>query len=179
MGLAHRPIATRHTLTVTELCGLTVGWRKTWLWGTTTSTAETAKTAILEEVQGTEVQRLQHSRDPGLELQYSGTHRLGHRQQRHDKGIKRLQKLMAQPFELTVKEHIIHTSIFPATFYGAEICPVSEELLTKIRSLTADALLGKSRSMSPGIALLLTKHEVLDPTFFVMCQAFRTAMGWY
>ena len=49
LGLAHRPIATRHTLTVTELCGLTVGWRKTWLWGTTTSTAETAKTAILEE----------------------------------------------------------------------------------------------------------------------------------
>jgi hypothetical protein len=32
--------------------------------------------------------------------------------------------------------------------------------------------------MSPGIALFLTKPAILDPAFYVMALAFRTAMQW-
>ena len=63
-------------------------------------------------------------------------------------------------------------------FYGSELFPVSSDMLSKVRTAAAEALVGSSHSMSPALVLLLTKGAILDPEFVVMTQAMRTAIQW-
>ena len=87
----HGAIATR-TLEFTALCGLSIDWKKTWLWATENAVAAEAQDVLHEALPNEAIQRLHHARDLGFELQYSGPHRLGHRKARIDKGIQRLEK---------------------------------------------------------------------------------------
>lgn len=173
----HSPAA-QMTLCVTKTCGLTIDWAKTWLWATDTEVATQATEALKEQLPDQAVQRLHHSRDLGFELQYSGPHRIGHRQDRYDNAMRRLDRLATAHMDLSVKEHLVYTSIFPAGFYGAEIFPIAEDTLAKFRTAAADAIIGRAPSATPALVLLLTKPQILDPGFFVVAQAFRAAMLW-
>jgi len=82
------------------------------------------------------------------------------------------------PNDLSTKEHVLRSSVFPAMFYGTEIFPVATDQLSKVRTAAAEALVGPSRSMSPAVVLFLTKGGILDPEFVVIAQAIRTAMQW-
>eukprot|EP00438_Fugacium_kawagutii_P027610 Skav231513 [mRNA] locus=scaffold84:415204:420508:- [translate_table: standard] len=68
--------------------------------------------------------------------------------------------------------------VFASTLYGAELFPVNSDVLQRLRSKTADALLGKNASSSPVIALALTGNKILDPEFVVIKNSLRTAMMW-
>ena len=73
---------------------------------------------------------------------------------------------------------ILHVPSVPAIFYGCETYPCAEDQLAKLRSKTCDAILGASHSASPAIALLLASNSILDPAYFVLEQALRTARQW-
>ena len=166
------------TIKVTDQCGLTIDWNKTWMWSTSTVAARGAERSLQEHLPDAPITRLHNARDLGLELQYSGIHKVGHRQERYDRAMARLQKLMTMPHVLSTKEHLVRASIFPTAFYGAEIFPVAEDMLNKFRSHTAEAIFGKSPSMTPCLALLLTKPCILDPAYYVTEQALRAASKW-
>lgn len=108
------------TLQVTSICGLTIDWLKTWLWASDDDTVSEARHSIEQHVHDTEVHRLHHARDLGFELQYSSAHRIGHRQNRYDDAMRRLERLSIMPLELSVKEHVIQSSVYPTGFYGNE-----------------------------------------------------------
>eukprot|EP00438_Fugacium_kawagutii_P033515 Skav222490 [mRNA] locus=scaffold1835:167452:172077:- [translate_table: standard] len=165
------------TLHLTSLFNLTIDWDKTWCWAVDTETAD-AIIRCLSDVIPHAVQRKHHSRDLGLEIQYSGAHTNGHRVTRWDQGFARLQRLQAHNLPLSVKEHVLSSSIFASMFYGAEIFPCNPDLLAKARSKAADALLGHTPSLTPAIALLLTKPAILDPGFYVIMSALRQAIAW-
>ena len=170
--------ATAATIEVTDQCGLTIDWNKTWMWSTSTGTAKVAERSLRENLPDSPISRLHNARDLGLELHYSGIHKVGHRQERYDRALTRLQKLMVMPHDISTKEHMVRASIFPTAFYVAEIFPVAEDVLNKFRSHTAEAIFGKSPSMTPCLALLLTRPCILDPAYYVTEQAIRAASRW-
>ena len=166
------------TLKITAICGLTIDWLKTWLWASDDETASQARHSLEQNVPHADVTRLHHARDLGFELQYSSAHRIGHRQTRYDDALRRLERLAALPLELSVKEHVIQSSVYPTGFYGTEIFPVSEDQLAKFRTAAAEAMVGRAHTMTPALILLLAKPQILDPGFYVIAQAFRAAMLW-
>lgn len=178
---SHQPaqgIAAQTTLEVTAICGLDIDFRKTWLWSTDTPTANAALEAMQAHLPADGLQRLHNAKDLGFQMHYSGCRVLGSRQQRFDEGLKRLERLSFLHHDLATKEHLVLSSVFPTAFYGAETFPVSDEMLMKMRSATAEALVGRSKTMSPALVLLLTKNAILDPEFYVLAQALRTVMQW-
>ena len=161
---------------VTKLCGLDVDFQKTWLWATDTATANAAQEAIRPHIPANDLPRVHSAKDLGFQLYYSGCRILGSRRTRYEAGLKRLEKLGFLHHDLVTKEHLVLASVFPTVFYGAETFPFSDDMLAKMRSATAVALVGKSSCLSPALVLLLTRNAILDPEFFVMAQALRTAM---
>jgi exonuclease III len=170
--------AARATIQVTQACGLEIDWGKTWRWATNTETADLAVSSLQEGMPDTEVERMHNAKDLGFQLHYSGVRELGSRKTRHENGITRLHRLATLPNDLSTKEHILRSSVFPAMFYGTELFPVANDQLAKVRSAAAEALVGQSRSMSPALVLFLTKGSILDPEFVVISQALRTAVQW-
>ena len=158
--------------------GLQIDWNKTWCWGTSTALAKQVQKLIQQALPDCPIEVLSHSRDLGFELQYSGAHRVGHRISRYEEGFRRLERLANLKVDLTTKEHALLSSIWPATLYGCEIFPPPCDLLTRLASQAADALLGKSKAMSPCIALLLLGSQILDPTFVSIHMALRAARTW-
>jgi ribonuclease HI len=173
----HGPAALA-TSRVTQLCGLSIDWLKTWFWATSSSTAKKTLESLKDALPGEQIQRMHNAKDLGFQLHYSGCRELGHRKQRFESGLVRLSKLAGLPHELSTREHVLQTSIYPAAFYGTEIFPVSIDMLAKVRSVAADALLGHSPSMSPAIPLFLTNGAILDPEYYVILQAMRAAVHW-
>ena len=110
--------------------------------------AKQVQNSILQEIPDCPITILSHSRDLGFELQYSGAHRVGHRVLRYEEGYQRLERLEKLKVDLCTKEHAILSSVWPATLYGCEIFPPSGELLTRLASKAADALVGKSKAMT-------------------------------
>eukprot|EP00438_Fugacium_kawagutii_P006176 Skav207464 [mRNA] locus=scaffold3545:327296:331618:+ [translate_table: standard] len=170
--------AAQTTVDVTAVCGLTLDLRKTWLFATSTVEAAKTKEALSQVFDPQQVLRLHHARDLGFELQYSGAHRVGHREERHQKGLKRISRLAYLDADSTEKEKLWLVSIFPQAFYGAEFCPPNDNLIHKFRSKIADAIHGASPSMSPSVALLLGCKHVLDPGYLLVWQAITTARRW-
>ena len=166
------------TAAVTRECGLSIDWTKTWRWATDTETADLALASIQTAIPNDEVTRSHNAKDLGLQLHYSGVRILGSRKDRLENGLARITRLAQLPHNLTVKELVLRNSIYPAMFYGSELFPVATDVFAKVRTGAAEALLGQSHSMSPALALLLTKGTILDPEFVVMAQAMRTAMMW-
>lgn len=172
----HAPAATG-TLQVTRVFGLILDWGKTWFWAVDTALANQIS-QLLEQAFQHAIQRKHHARDLGLEIQYSGSHRHGHRKGRWEQGMQKLQKLQDANLCLSVKEHMVMSSVFPAMFHGSDIFPCSSDQLATVRSKTASAVLGHTPSMTPSIALLLTKPTILDPGFYVIQSALRQAIAW-
>lgn len=170
--------AARATIQVTQACGLEIDWGKTWRWATNTETADLAVSSLQEGMPDTEVERMHNAKNLGFQLHYSGVRELGSRKTRHENGITRLHRLATLPNDLSTKEHVLRSSVFPAMFYGTELFPVANDQLAKVRSAAAEALVGQSRSMSPAVVLFLTKGSILDPEFVVISQALRTAVQW-
>eukprot|EP00435_Cladocopium_sp_Y103_P070281 s44_g35.t1 len=166
------------TLTVTKACGLDLDLHKTWLWATDTDTANLAQDELSAHFPDQRLQRLHSAKDLGFQLFYSGSRILGSRRSRFEAGLKRLERLTMMPHDLAPKEHLVLTSVFPTAFYGAETFPYSDEMLVKMRTAIADALVGKCTSLSPAMLLLLTGNAILDPEFYTIAQAIRTAMQW-
>lgn len=173
----HEPAA-QITNEVTQICGLTIDWHKTWLFATNTKLANDVLHSMRDSIPIQELQRQHNARDLGFQMHYSGTRHLGIRKKRYEDGLCRIQKLSHLRVDLSTKEHVLQSGIYPAIFYGAELFPVSDDMLHKLRSGAAEALLGKSQSMSPAIPLLLTANTILDPGYYVVLQAIRTAMQW-
>lgn len=170
--------AARNTLHITALCGLEVDWDKTWSYANTTDACEKAQSYLAQVIPLEQVKRVHHARDLGLELRYSGQHRLGQRADRYDNAFARLKRLTFVKTSSVNKEILWLTSIFPACFHGAELCPPAKALVQKVRSAAANAIYGQSQYMSPAIALLLGTRHILDPGFQLIIQAIRAARRW-
>jgi len=166
------------TLKFTKLFGLTLDTDKTWMWASSTPRANMLKVELQHHLPDKVLRRAHHERDLGVEMHYSGPHRLGHRKDRFDKGFQRLQRLQTMRVSLSLKERLLLSSVFPSMFHGSEICPPSADVVDKVRSKAADAVLGPSRTMNPAIALLLAGRQVLDPQVWLICQAIRAAKYW-
>eukprot|EP00438_Fugacium_kawagutii_P001526 Skav207804 [mRNA] locus=scaffold381:63692:67435:+ [translate_table: standard] len=166
------------TSLVTGLTGLSIDWKKTWMWATTTPVAKKALEVISQVLPETQVQRLHHSRDLGFELRFSGCHANGHRDERIHEGLARIQRLTFLQADVQVKEKMWLSSIFACMFHGTEIHPPADELVKQIRSKVADAIYGRSKSMNPAIALLLGTRQILDPGFLIVAKCIRTARRW-
>lgn len=169
--------AAQLTMEVTRVLGLQIDWGKTWLWATCSEVATDIQN-VLQDILPVPLTRKHHARDLGLEMQYSGSHRVGHRRDRWEQGLARIERLQKASLTLSVKEHVLTSSVYAAMFYGSEIFPCSQDALAKVRSRAADALVGPSQSMSPAIALLLTKHDILDPEYHVTLRALRQCIAW-
>eukprot|EP00438_Fugacium_kawagutii_P029679 Skav211483 [mRNA] locus=scaffold2188:99016:102759:+ [translate_table: standard] len=174
--LDHAPAA-QQTLEVTRLFGLLLDYDKTWYWAVDTATAKLIDQA-LSTVFPQQVQRKHHARDLGLELQYSGCHSHGHRKSRWEQGMAKLSRVQHAKLSLSVKEHLVLSSVFPGMFHGCEVFPCCQDQLAKVRSKTADALHGPCKSMTPAVALLLAKPCILDPGFFTILSSLRQAITW-
>lgn len=108
-------------------------------------------------------------------MQYSKKSSLGIISDRTEAGIKRLSRLSFLPHGLTIREHLVRTSIFPCMFYGVECRPIAVDQLQKIRSRTCDALLGASRTSTPAFALLLNSNGILDPAHWTLTRTVLAA----
>lgn len=180
----HGPAA-KATTDVTECCCLDIDWKKTWRWASDSETAHKAWESIRSEMPIHEIERCHNAKDLGFQLHCSGVRELGSRKARYDNGMKRLLPLSMISHDLSTKEHILRSSVYPAMFYGTEIFRVATEIfrvaidsLAKVRSAAAEALVGQSHSMSPALVLFLTNGGILDPEFAVLSQALRTAVQW-
>lgn len=173
----HGPAA-KATTDVTECCGLDIDWKKTWRWASDSETAHKAWESIRSDMPIHEIERCHIAKDLGFQLHCSGVRELGSRKVRYDNGMKRLLRLSMLPHDLSTKEHILRSSVYPAMFYGTEIFRVSIDPLAKVRTAAAEALVGQSRSKSPALVLFLTNGDILDPEFAVLSQALRTAVQW-
>ena len=74
------------------LYGLQIDWNKTWCWGTTTTLAKQVQKLLQKALPDCPIAILTHSKDLGFELQYSGAHRIGHRSNRYEEGLRRLER---------------------------------------------------------------------------------------
>ena len=167
--------AMTNTCLFISIAGLSIDWTKTWFWATANADARQLCDMLEPFSAPVKVSRCHSANDLGYQMQYSSCPVLGNILNRFDDGIKRLGRLTGMPHGLDVKEHIVLSSIFPASFHGAETRPISGERVQKFRSRVASALFGSSHSLSPAIALLLTAPAILDPEFWLFMQAFRAA----
>lgn len=170
----HHCIILRETLWFLEHAGLSIDWDKTWFW--TTSNHEASFLASqLNDIAKTAVVRKHSAGDLGLQLQYSGQRVKGLAKNRIDNGCKRLARLQTMQHDLSQKEYLLRASIFPAMFHGCELSIPSSDDLARLRSKVFNALLGKSHSASPVIALALTKNLILDPEPWIWLKVLLTA----
>ena len=173
----HEPIFLVTEQTVCAF-GLQINFAKTWFWASDDITAtQTNQTLELWEPQHG-IERKTHARDLGLEMHYSGPHRLGHRKDRFQVGHDRLRRLQLLPAELHIKKHFPYSSVWPATFHGCEIHPPATDTLATFRSEAANALVGYSHAMNPAIVLLLGDKRILDPAFYCLIASIRLARAW-
>ena len=127
----HEPAA-KITNEVTQICGLTIDWHKTWLFATNTKLANDVLQSMRDSIPIQELQRQHNARDLGFQMHYSGTRHLGIRKKRYEDGLCRIQKLSLLHVDLSTKEHVLQSGIYPAIFYGAELFPFQMTCLTNL-----------------------------------------------
>lgn len=162
----HLP-ALRATLWVTNTCGLTIDFQKTWYWCTCNHESNRIVDLLQPLLPPHSLHRKTDASDLGLQMQYTGNSRLGIIRTRLDEGIARLKRVKAMRRDLDTKEVMLMNSVYPAAFHGCEIRPISPDLLQDFRSKATSALLGDSHSASPVIALLCTTR-ILDPEYYTI-----------
>ena len=168
----------RATNAVVAAFGLVIDFGKTWYWASTNQVALEVKSLLAAALPDTVIIRKEHAKDLGVEMHYSGPNRLGHTKARFQDGFDRLSRLAKLNVTLSIKEHLLEASVWPAALFGSEFYPVPNQTLMSLRSSAADALLGCAHSMNPAIALLLCGKRVLDPSFTCILGALRTARMW-
>ena len=174
----HLPMV-KATLEITQSAGVAIDWHKTWSCATCKSTAAAIQEYVQQCLPGQKIQHKASAADLGFQLQYSGRNTLGIMTSRMQKGFKRLERLQAMPHQLTVKEIMLRTSIYPATLHGSEIKPPSGEHLQTLRSKAAHALFGSCNSLSPAIALACTNKTILDPEYWLIFKSLITARSFW
>ena len=157
------------TVTFTRAAGLAIDWSKTWWWVNDNSQASLVSEAI-HSVAPVSVQRHTSATDLGFQMQYGAKNRLGILAQRLQTGYDRIARLGSMTCPLSVKEHMLTSSIYPATFHGFEIKPPPQDAFQKLRAKASRALLGQSTTLSPSIALLFGLKGILDPEFHYVCK---------
>ena len=166
------------TSNVVKAFGLSIDFEKTWFWASHNSIASHVSDILQELIPHVAIQRRHQAKDLGLEMRYSGPNRLGHVRSRYQEGQARIARLASLQETLTVKEHLLDSSIWPSAFYGSEMYPVPQQTIHAFRSCAADALFGASHAMNPALALLFTTGRILDPGFTCIVNAIRTARAW-
>ena len=169
-----RSIILRDTLQLLDSAGLTIDWSKTWFWTTCNSEADTLA-SLLTPIANNQVVRKHAAGDLGLQLHYSGQRVRGLAKTRIDNGLKRLARLQSMQQDLSVKEHMLRSSVYPAMFHGCELIMPSHDELTRIRTKVQNSLIGKAYSASPAITLALTNKVILDPEFWIWLKVLLTA----
>eukprot|EP00435_Cladocopium_sp_Y103_P005344 s502_g1.t1 len=173
----HQPVLTK-TIEVTNAAGVQIDWNKTWGWSVCNRHASAIQSFVDQVMPGKVISFRSAAADLGFQLQYSGNNVLGIAKTRIDKAMLRLARLQAMPHQLSVKEAMLRTSIFPAALHGAEIKPPACDTLQQLRSKSAHALYGNSSSLSPAIALACSGGSILDPEFWVTAKAITTARAF-
>ena len=172
----HCQLLTR-TKTVTDAAGLTIDFGKTWFWASPAADPLGVESALAEAIPGVIIERKHTAADLGFQLQYSSHPQLGKFTERMGKGLKRLARLQAMPHCLSTKEAMVRMSILPAIFHGYETRPPSTQVLNRIRSKIAAALLGASSYLSPAVALACTS-SILDPEFWIIFRIICVACAF-
>ena len=152
------------TQNFTAAAGVQIDWDKTWWWVSDGSLSDRVS-AIISEVAPGSVTRSISSPDLGFQMQYGKQNRFGVLQTRLNTGFDRLKRLSSMKCSLSVKEHMLVSSIYPATFHGFETKPPAQDVFQRLRSSAARALIGDASSLSPSVALLFGNKGVLDPEF--------------
>eukprot|EP00438_Fugacium_kawagutii_P034410 Skav207745 [mRNA] locus=scaffold362:495056:499741:- [translate_table: standard] len=166
------------TLQVAAFASVTLDMSKTWYWTTSSSLVDIILGSLAAHGIDPPPQRLHEASDLGFQLQYSGNAKLGVIRTRYDKGLERLARLGAMPHDLSVKEHMALASVFPTAMHGVDIRPLSKANLSHLRSKTADALVGRSRTLSPVILLLCTSNDILDPEYWMLKRIILAARAY-
>eukprot|EP00438_Fugacium_kawagutii_P027057 Skav214848 [mRNA] locus=scaffold16:148008:151571:+ [translate_table: standard] len=169
----HSEVVT-NTIVLTDVAGVLVDFRKTWFWATRNDHAALISDQLVP-IAGQRIKRVTSAADLGHQMQYSGQQLLGITQQRIDTSLSRVQRLQVMPHDLVTKSRMISSSILPSLLFGSELRPISDAVLTKIRSKTARALVGPSHAMSPSVVLLMNPAALLDPEFCMILQAIKAA----
>ena len=170
----HQP-ALQKTLEVTNAAGVRVDWTKTWCWSTCHNHAKTVQQEVNRVLPTVNIPAKSSAADLGYMLQYSGNNTLGVLTTRIEKGLLRLARLQAMPHQLSTKEAMLRTSIFPAALHGSDVKPPAIDTMLQMRSKTARALFGSSANLSPAIALACTKNAILDPEYWLILRAIANA----
>ena len=157
----------------TEAAGLALDWTKTWYWATSKAHARAIEDA-LQQVADIRIARKLFASDLGFQIQYGKKNQLGIHSDRLSAGLQRLTRLAGLGYNLSVKERILVTSIYPVALHGTETKPPVQESFIKLRSQAARALYGDAHSMSPAIALLFGKKTILDPEFHFVVRLIAT-----
>ena len=106
----------------------------------------------------------------GTPFQFSRNVDLATRNARLQEGQDRLRRLAKQPRPVQERALIIQTSVWPATFWGAEGHCHSCAEVACLRSAAAYALIGEHKTMSPLLALGAVTDKVQDPQLFLVEQ---------
>ena len=103
---------------------------------------------------------------------------MGHLTDRLQDGYERQSRLACLPHCLTAKEHL--ASYHALSMAVSRIRWVATDTLQTFRSRPADALVGRSPSMSPVLVLLLAKPMILGPAYyFAGAQSSQTLAAFY
>ena len=150
---------------------LTVDWQKTytwctekkgraWLQGPGQSLFPTDRT----------VQVVAARCELGTPFQFCPTPDLSTRNLRLQTGHERLRNLARQPRPVLEKARFVQSSVWPATFFGAEGHSHAKEEVSRLRTAAAYAIIGEHKTMSPFLALSAVTSAVQDPQLFLMEQ---------
>ena len=170
---AHQ-FALEATCQLLEWTTLRIDWSKTWFWCTSNQDARNVAAMIAPFSGGVEVARKDSALDLGFQLHYNLKPARGVSLTRVSEGLAKLQRVKGLPHCLSVKEQMIRSSVLPSMLHGCEIKPVSADELQHVRSEMATALYGHC-SLSPCVALLLTRGEILDPEYWMIWRVICAA----
>ena len=170
--LDHKPLLDG-TSRLANAAGVSIDWNKTWFWTSLTSLVPLVS-ACLAEIAPCPVRNKCSAPDLGFQMQYGLSNQLGILAERLQTGLSRLARLAAMEYPLSVKEHMLVSSVYPSALHGSEVKPPSGGMFHKLRAAAARALFGNAVTLSSSIALLFGSSGIIDPEYWFLCKLFAT-----
>ena len=167
----HR-VALEITDAFVALLDMRVDWEKCWIWSTSDHHVALLKQALQTYAPAQAVKRVLTASDLGCQRTYRGTPRLGKLSQRFATAKRKLARMAQMPHGFTTKLHLIAQGVFPATFYGTELVPMTETHVSQLRAQVAAALLGPSQSRNSAIAVFMCPKD-LEPFEYLLVRTLR------